>query len=121
MYHVCFPPACRGLCEIPLADIKEKTVSVVRERAVLAALLAEKMQQRDEAGHFRDPLDELKSLTETAGGVIVDRLIQYRAHPTASTYIGKGKVQELAALVEAQPALLPQLAQHPGDGDAGGA
>ena len=49
---------------------------------------------------IRDSLDELALLCETAGTEVVDRLVcrQSSIHP--ATFIGKGKADELAALVE---------------------
>jgi GTPase len=49
-------------------------------------------------------LDELTSLLETAGGEVVDRLIQRRDAPDAATYIGRGKVEQLRDLVAAHGA-----------------
>ena len=51
--------------------------------------------------HFdSDPLDELQGLAETAGAVVVGGLTQRREKPNIATYLGKGKVDELAQLVE---------------------
>ena len=44
-------------------------------------------------------LRELAALAETAGAVVLDGLLQRRPHPDASTYLGRGKVQELADVV----------------------
>ena len=46
-------------------------------------------------------LRELSALAETAGAVVLDGLLQRRANPDPSTYFGKGKAQELAAVVAA--------------------
>jgi GTP-binding protein HflX len=46
-------------------------------------------------------LRELSALAETAGAVVLDGLLQRRPHPDPSTYFGKGKAQELAAVVTA--------------------
>ncbi|QHC55171.1 GTP-binding protein HflX [Rathayibacter tanaceti] len=46
-------------------------------------------------------LHELAALAETAGATVLDGLLQRRPHPDPSTYLGKGKAQELAALVAA--------------------
>lgn len=43
--------------------------------------------------------EELESLIDTLGGVIVDRLIQKLERPHQRTFIGTGKVQELAEKV----------------------
>jgi len=49
-------------------------------------------------------LRELSALAETAGAVVLDGLLQRRANPDPSTYFGKGKAQELAAVVAASGA-----------------
>jgi GTP-binding protein HflX len=46
-------------------------------------------------------LDELVQLTETAGAVAADRVLQRRATPDPATYIGKGKAQELKQIGDA--------------------
>ena len=48
-----------------------------------------------------ESIDELASLAESAGGFVVDRIIQTRPKPDAATLIGSGKVAELAAQVKA--------------------
>ena len=47
-----------------------------------------------------DPLEELHGLATTAGTQVVDELVQRRATPDHSTYLGKGKVEELRLMVE---------------------
>ncbi|HZK58663.1 MAG TPA: GTPase HflX [Cryobacterium sp.] len=44
---------------------------------------------------------ELAALAETAGATVLDGLMQRRATPDPSTYLGKGKAQELADIVKA--------------------
>ena len=44
-------------------------------------------------------LDELAELTETAGGIVVGRLIQKRESVHPGTYVGKGKIEELRELI----------------------
>jgi GTP-binding protein HflX len=46
-------------------------------------------------------LRELAALAETAGAVVLDGLLQRRPHPDPSTYLGRGKVEELAGIVAA--------------------
>ena len=65
------------------------------ERAVLVAALLP-----DDGLDPHDPLGELRSLADTAGAVVVDELMQKRAKPDAATFIGKGKVAELAEMVK---------------------
>ena len=54
----------------------------------------------ERTGHDRwavqDSLVELRELAETAGTLVLDTLTQKRDTPTAPTFIGKGKVGELA-------------------------
>jgi GTP-binding protein HflX len=46
-----------------------------------------------------DPFRELRALAETAGAAVAGELVQRREKPDGRTYLGKGKVQELAELV----------------------
>jgi GTP-binding protein HflX len=52
----------------------------------------------------RDNLDELAGLVETAGAEVVGRLTQKRATPDQTTYLGKGKVEQLQLMVRATDA-----------------
>jgi GTP-binding protein HflX len=47
-----------------------------------------------------DSLDELGLLVDTAGGTVVGSLLQKRESITPGTFLGKGKLEELKALVE---------------------
>jgi GTP-binding protein HflX len=51
-----------------------------------------------------DHLDELERLVDTAGGVVIARALQERRSPDPATYVGSGKVEELAELARAQGA-----------------
>ncbi len=64
------------------------------ERAVLVGVLL------DGAGDPGQPLGELAGLAETAGAVVAAEVTQRRAVPDQTTYLGKGKVAEVAALVQ---------------------
>ncbi|MEX2530127.1 MAG: GTPase HflX [Gemmatimonadota bacterium] len=66
------------------------------ERAVLVSAPLRTLPERTVEEH----VDELRRLTDTAGGLVVGELTQRIAAPTASTYIGSGKVRELRELVE---------------------
>ncbi len=48
-----------------------------------------------------ESLDELELLVDTAGADVVARVVQRRAAPDPSTYIGSGKVLEIRELAEA--------------------
>ncbi len=47
---------------------------------------------------IEDPLAEITRLAETAGAIVVGSMVQNLARPHPATYIGKGKVTELASL-----------------------
>ena len=49
---------------------------------------------------YEEPLDELGRLADTAGAEVVGRNLQRRSRPDASTYIGRGKAEEVAAQAE---------------------
>jgi GTP-binding protein HflX len=43
-------------------------------------------------------MEELASLAETAGGEVIDSIVQERRHPDPATFVGKGKAEEIAAM-----------------------
>lgn len=74
---------------------KRVDLSVRSERAILVGVLLP-----DSSADPSAPLDELASLAQTAGAVVVDRVIQKRESIDAATFIGRGKVIEIARLVK---------------------
>jgi len=76
----------------------ERTDGVASERAVLVGVVLPPRQKETE------PLEELAGLAETARTRVVGELVQRRAVPDTTTYLGKGKVEELRVLVEANDA-----------------
>ena len=48
-----------------------------------------------------DSLDELASLAETAGAMVITRVLQNRMRPDPATFIGSGKAEELALACQA--------------------
>jgi GTPase len=70
-------------------------LTVHREKAILVAV-----ELPGRAWHSDDPLEELRGLAETAGAIIVGSLTQRRESMVPATYIGKGKLEELAGEVE---------------------
>jgi GTP-binding protein HflX len=64
------------------------------ERALLVGLELSEDSKWDHA----ESLQELGELVKSAGGEVVDTMIQRRAAPTAAYYIGPGKASELALL-----------------------
>jgi GTP-binding protein HflX len=72
------------------------TVSVRQERATLVGVF---LPGREPTGAVYDPLSELAALTQAAGGTVVDRVFQRRQRVCPGTYIGKGKLLQLAERV----------------------
>lgn len=66
------------------------------ERAVLVGLIND---SQDEA-RSREYLDELAFLADTAGAVAVRRFTQKLDYPNPRTFVGKGKLEEIALYVE---------------------
>jgi GTPase len=48
-----------------------------------------------------DYINELELLASTAGATTIDKILQNRLHPDPTSYVGKGKLQELKGLVGA--------------------
>jgi GTP-binding protein HflX len=69
------------------------------------ALLVGAPLKRGNARHFtQEHLEELSRLADTAGAVVVGELTQTLEKPNPATYVGKGKLEELKALVEEREA-----------------
>jgi GTP-binding protein HflX len=100
------------------------------ERAVLVGLVLEEgagTRSRAPVGGLpaqvpggEEPLAELGRLADTAGAVVLDRMLQKRARPDAATFVGKGKAAEIgervrelkATLVIVDGALSPSQARN---------
>jgi GTP-binding protein HflX len=66
------------------------------ERAILIGILYPGQEERE----AEDFLDELAFLTETAGAETVNRFIQRLDFPNPRTFVGSGKVEEIAVFVK---------------------
>lgn len=80
-------------------ELRRDELSVRQERAVLVSVALP-----DRPWVTTDPLEELSGLATTAGATVVGTLLQKRLAVHPGTYIGKGKIEELTALVEANDA-----------------
>ena len=79
--------------------MKEFVISEVKaETAVLVGLVT---QEQDEA-KTKEYLDELEFLADTAGAVTVKRFTQKVAGPNQTTYVGKGKLEEIKQYILAE-------------------
>ena len=72
------------------------------ERAILVGLETsqsrlENMSERE----AEESLDELEELANTAGAVVLDKILQRKQTRDAAFYVGKGKIEELALMCQA--------------------
>lgn len=72
-----------------LIELKEK-----EEKVILFAVSI------DDSSDVKESLDELEELAKTAGATCVAKVIQNREKVHPGTYFGKGKIDELAELIE---------------------
>ena len=79
--------------------MKEFIISEAQaESAILVALITPQQDERK----THEYLDELEFLADTAGAVTVKRFTQRVAGPSSVTYVGKGKLEEIRAFIEAE-------------------
>lgn len=77
--------------------MKEFVISEVKaETAILVGLIT---QEQNEA-KTKEYLDELESLADTAGAVTVKRFTQKVGGPNQTTYVGKGKLEEIKQYIK---------------------
>ena len=74
-------------------EIEERGEAKAHARALI-------IYQRDTSHEDIEILEEIQLLTASAGAVVVDTMTAFRRKPDASTYVGKGKVDEIADRVE---------------------
>jgi len=84
----------RHLKRIPAAGTAPPDI---RERVALVGLTSAGSARQRDAGHA---LDELAGLAAAAGAVVVLRVLQERPRPDPATFLGKGKLEALAASCE---------------------
>src|SRR5947199_10870962 len=78
-----------------MAELKRTELTVRQERAVLVGVIVPRS-----TADPRDPLGQLASLAKTAGAKVAGQILQRRHKPDAGTYIGTGKVDEIADLAK---------------------
>ena len=71
-------------------------LSVHKEAAVLVGVGLPERPLED----YPEPLAELSGLVQTAGASVLGKLVQKRQKPDQTTYLGKGKVDELGEIAE---------------------
>ncbi len=84
-----------------LQNTKQET-----EKAILVCTSIPKSESRKTVKEkiYKEHLDELEFLTETAGAKVVDKFYQEREKIDSSYFIGKGKAEELASAAEEKEA-----------------
>ncbi len=81
-----------------MIDIKQRIIS--EEKAILVGVI----QKNQDEQEVMENLDELAFLAETAGAIEIKRFIQKLPQPDSRTFIGKGKLEEVAAYLKNHPA-----------------
>ncbi len=80
-----------------LEDVTEVEYRQLRlEKVVLVGVYSQGNQEDAEIS-----MKELAALCETAGAEVLDGVLQRKPHPDPATYLGRGKTQELAEIVQA--------------------
>ncbi|HSO68119.1 MAG TPA: GTPase HflX [Arachnia sp.] len=80
-----------------LEDVTEVEYRQLRlERVVLVSVWTSGTQEDAD-----NAMTELRLLAETAGSEVLAELVQRRSHPDPATYVGRGKVEEVAEAVRA--------------------
>lgn len=69
-------------------------IEQIEEKVILVGI------SEHEGDDAEDSLAELAELVKTAGATVVDTLVQHREMMHPGTYVGTGKVQEIAEMVE---------------------
>jgi GTP-binding protein HflX len=96
---------CRANDEAHRRNTIKELISLTppQERAVLVGTPGKGSRVRHNAGEH---LAELARLADTAGAVVVASMTQQIERPDPATYVGSGKVEELAALIAEREATL---------------
>jgi GTPase len=74
------------------------TTAFEKEKVVLVGIITDKETE----SRIDEYLDELAFLVETAGGIPVERFKQKLSNPDPKTFVGTGKLNEIAAYVHAE-------------------
>lgn len=77
-------------------QLQKKGLQKTEEEAVIVGLI-HGLQTEEEVNEY---LDELEFLALTAGATTVRRFIQKMPHPDRRTFVGKGKLEEIAQFID---------------------
>jgi len=81
-------------------ELEDVTEVEYRQLRIENVVLIGVYNQRN-AADAENSMHELAALAETAGAVVLEGLLQRRPNPDPSTYLGKGKAEELRSIVAA--------------------
>ncbi len=81
-----------------MIDIKQQVNA--EEKALLVGVIQKDQSEQE----ILENLDELAFLAETAGAITIKTFIQKLPQPDSKTFIGKGKLEEVAAYITRHPA-----------------
>lgn len=79
-----------------MTELKGNVNAVQQERAVLAGVVS----SREDKRRIDEYLDELAFLVDTAGGVVVERFVQTLDYPDPRTFMGSGRLQQIADYIK---------------------
>ena len=85
-----------------LAADRTKEVREGEERAILAGVDCQGMSVLS----IEDSMEELRRLADTAGAIVVGEVVQRREKPDSAFFLGRGKVNEIAMLIQETDASL---------------
>ena len=77
--------------------IEPISTALKKETAVLVALINQKQPEHK----THEYLDELAFLAETSGAITLERFTQRLEKPDVTTFVGKGKLEEIKQYVKA--------------------
>ena len=75
---------------------KSYDTTIEKETAILVGAITQKQPE----AAVKDYLDELEFLAQTANAVVLKRFTQKMDRPNSKTFVGEGKLQEIADYVE---------------------
>ena len=81
----------------PVFETNRRAQTKAGERAFLLGIYSGGQQAER---NLQESLDELAQLADSAGAIVVERAIQLKRSPDPGTYIGSGKAEELALLMQ---------------------
>ena len=81
---------------------KQSGLKKETERAILVGLIT----QNQTDVQSKEYLDELEFLAQTAGATTIKQFVQRLKHPHVKTYVGSGKLEEIAEYIETNDIVL---------------